>query len=484
MLRYNTLERVSNDWLAGLETSLMELFIVEPKLNSLPQMSIEPLKNLKAVTLRSKLLKRLPLFSGLPLLRYVQIESSSLIEITPSNFKDTPSLEKIHIQFCPRLNRLEANLFENLPKLDLINITHCGLNWIHPRTFSRLPALKELSLIGNKITDPGMIGRASRELPELEILRLDFNYIGTLNEATFVDMPAVKNIHLSNNVIGEIRKGAFHRLTSLKTLDLSKNMLRRIQRQSFLQPISLEELNLKHNDITDVIQFRSVLEDLPKLVYLDLSYNKLDSIPFGSLIGHSTLEQLNLGYNRLHHVDKEAFILMPALRELTLTNNSVIDNIRVPFWNLPALKGLDISKNYLRRLEHSFLDNIGMLRKADLSLNHLSFIDPESFLATPLLEHINISSNSLKMLHPATFRHLTQLYELDVSRNYLKNLVPGLPGNIEHLHLRQNELTKISAEDLLLPSLRLLDLSQNRIQSLEEGHLRSLGRLRKLYLSK
>ncbi|CAG9853693.1 unnamed protein product [Phyllotreta striolata] len=482
MLRHNSLERVSTDWLANLESSLMELFLVEPKLTSLPQTSLESLKKLKAVTIRSGLLKRLPMFSGLPLLRYVQIESSSLVELAPSNFKDNPSLEKLHIQSGARLSRLQANLFDNLPKLELINITRCGINWIHPRTFRRLPHLKELSLIGNKITDPGMVGRASRELPELEILRLDYNYVGTIDEASFVDMPAIKDIFLSNNVIGEIRKGAFHRLPVLKKLDLSRNMLRRIQRQSFLQPIGLEELNLNHNDITDVIHVRSVLEDLPKLIYLDLSYNKLDAITFGSLTGHSALEQLNLGYNKLQHIDKEAFVLMPALRELILTNNSVIDNLRVPFWNLPALKGLDMSQNYLKRLEHNLLDNVGMLRRVDLSSNHLNFIDPESFLPASLLEHVNISSNNLNFLHPITFRHLTQLYELDASRNRLRNLIPGLPGNVEHLHLRHNEISKISTEDLHLPALRLLDLSDNKIQSLDEGRLRSLGKLKKLYL--
>uniref|UniRef100_A0A6P7FYT5 Protein artichoke-like n=1 Tax=Diabrotica virgifera virgifera TaxID=50390 RepID=A0A6P7FYT5_DIAVI len=483
MLRYNTLERVSTDWLADLESSLMELFIVEPKLSSLPQSSLMNLKNLKAVTIRSKLLKRLPIFSGLPVLRYVQVESTSLVEVSASTFKDNPSLEKLHLQFCPKLSRLEANVFDDLPKLDLINITYCGLEWVHPRTFSRLPSLKELSLVGNKISDPGMIGRSSRELPNLEIIKLDYNYIGIVEEATFVDMRSLKRIYLSNNVIAEIRKGAFHILPALKTLDLSKNMIKRIQHQSFYQPSVLEELYLQDNALSNVMQLRSILEDLPRLIYLDVSYNKLDSIPFRSLMGHSTLEQLNLGYNQLQMIDKEAFIGMPALRDLILTNNSIADTRRAPFWNLPALKSVHLSKNYLRRLEPRFLINISALRRADLSQNGLNFIDPEAFLPTPLLEHINMSSNNIKNFHPVTFRHLTQLYELDVSHNNLKSLISGLPRNIEHLILKHNEISGISFSDLNLPSLRLLDLSGNRIQSLGEDQLKNLHHLRKLYLN-
>lgn len=64
MLRNNRLERVSSGWLEGLHDSLLELFLVEPDLRSLPIDSLENLQGLEAVTLQSKLIKRLPSFSG------------------------------------------------------------------------------------------------------------------------------------------------------------------------------------------------------------------------------------------------------------------------------------------------------------------------------------------------------------------------------------------------------------------------------------
>lgn len=69
MLRHNGLERVSNDWLGGLETTLMELFIVEPKLRTMPEDSLAQLIALQAVTIETNQMKRLPMFSGLPKLR-------------------------------------------------------------------------------------------------------------------------------------------------------------------------------------------------------------------------------------------------------------------------------------------------------------------------------------------------------------------------------------------------------------------------------
>ncbi|CAH0557026.1 unnamed protein product [Brassicogethes aeneus] len=488
MLRYNGLERVSSDWLGGLGGSLMELFIVEPELRTLPEDSLLHLNSLEAITVQTNLMKRLPLISRLPNLRYVQVESLSLLEISPRNFKDNPRLEKLHITMSPRLTRLEANVLIDLPSLNLINISYCGVNWMHPRALSNLPALKELAFVGNKIIDAGMIGRGSRDLPELEVIKLDYNYIDKIGEASFVDLPALKKLHLSNNLITELHHGAFHRVPQLRSLDLNRNNLRRVHPESFLQHSGsgLEELWLVENDISHVAELRSLLDALPRLQFLDMSYNNLEAIPFGALRGHPTLEYLHLDYNKIHLIDREAFMAMPALRELRLKNNSLSDMLEGPLWNLPALKGLDLSGNFFRRLEPEFLANLPALRRIDVSLNELTFIDPAFFILTPELEHVNISFNALSALHPATFRHLLGLYELDISHNRLLEFVPGLPRGIEYLHMSHNQITALPLQpspDLDLPSLRLLDISSNRIHKLIKGGLITMPQLRRLYVS-
>lgn len=487
MLRYNGLERVSSDWLAGLQPTLVEIFIVEPQLRSLPDDSLTQLNTLQAVTIQTALLKRLPIFSGLPKLRYLQIESESLLELSPSNFKNNPSLEKLHIASSSKLSRLEANLFFDLPSLSLLNMSYCGLSWMHPRAIRELPLLKELWLIGNKITDAGMVGRASRDLPQLEIIRLDNNFIDRLDEAAFVDLPSLKKIYLTGNRITELSHGAFHMVPQLRTLDLNKNMLRRVHPESFLQHSGsgLEELYLVENDISHVAELRSLLDALPRLVFLDMRFNNLDTIPFGAIRGHPTLEYINLDYNKLSLIDREAFMAMPALRELRLKNNSLSDALEAPFWNLPELKGLDLSGNYFKLLRPSFFANLPLLRRVDLSNNQLTVIDSDLFLPTPSLEHVNVSHNHITVIHPATFRHLLNLYELDISHNHLLEFVPGLPRGLEYLHLHHNKigaLPVVPSPDLDLPALRMIDLSFNKIQTIPKASFRTMPQLRRLYI--
>ncbi|KAI4484631.1 hypothetical protein M0804_007197 [Polistes exclamans] len=487
MLRNNRLERVSSGWLEGLHDSLLEIFIVESDLRSLPIDSLENLQGLEAITLQSRVMKRLPKFSGLSKLRYLQINSPALLELAPRNFKELPNLEELHVFGSSRLVRLEAGLFRDLPRLELINITDCGIHWIHPRTMINLPELKEISLVGNDIADAGMVGRACMDLPLLSVIRLDRNHINRLAEGSFVDLPVLNRLYLSRNLITEIFAGSFRHLPKLKTIDLNHNLIHRIHPEFVPRrsPNGLEEVWLINNDLSHIAEIRSVLEALPRLKFLDVSYNQLEEIPYGALRGHLTLERFHLDHNRLGFLQRETFTSMPALRELRLRNNSLSNLLEAPFWNLPALKGLDLSENYFRHIEPRLLANLPNLRHLDLSGNSIGLIEPESFRNTPALEHVNVSGNALSILHPLTFRHLTNLYELDVGWNRMLEIVPGLPRNIEHLHMPMNRivaLPSIASQDLALPVLRKLDLSANGIERIPPGALNELANLRKLIL--
>lgn len=487
MLRNNRLERVSSGWLEGLHDSLLELFIVEPELRSLPDDSLESLLGLEAITLQSKVLKRLPSLTGLPKLRYLQVNSPALLELTPRNFRDIPNLEQIHVFGSPKLARLEAGLFRNLPRLTLVNISDCSIQWIHPRALIDLPELKEISLVGNTILEAPMIGRAVIDLPSLSVLQLDRNRIVRLGESSFTDLPTLTRISLSRNRITEIFPGAFQRVPLLRIIDLNHNMIHRIHPEFFphRSGSGLEELWLINNDLSHINELRSILEALPRLKFLDVSYNQLEEIPFGSFRGHPSLERLHMDHNRLRYLQREALSGMPALRELRLRNNSLTNSIDMPFWNLPALKGLDLSGNYFRHVEPRLLGNLPNLRRLDMSQNAIGLIDSQSFIETAALEYINISGNALSVIHPLTFRHLSNLYELDVGWNRLLELTPGLPRNIEHLYLTMNRLVSLpglASKDLALPVLRTLDISANGIERILPGTLSGLVSLKKLLL--
>uniref|UniRef100_A0A182JY22 LRRCT domain-containing protein n=1 Tax=Anopheles christyi TaxID=43041 RepID=A0A182JY22_9DIPT len=491
MLRHNGLERLSNGWLNDLDKSLVEIFIVERNLRSIPVDSLTGMRKLEAVTIQSENLKRLPDFSGLPKLRYINVQSGSLIELAPQYFRELASLETLHVTGSGSLNRLEAGLFNDLPKLQLINLSENGISWVHLRTFVGLPSLKTLQLSGNKITDAGMIGRAVKDIHNLQVLRMDRNMISKLNEGSFVDLPALKELYLNDNGITEIFHGAFHRTPSLKLVHLENNYLRRVHPESFLQASGsgVEMMHLQQNEIGRVEELRSLLDALPMLRFLDLSYNKLEAIPFGALRGHGTLEQLYLNQNRIRMIERDAFMAMPGLRELRLQNNSLHDQLPMPFWNLPGLKGIDISYNNFRRMDPNLLVGVPSLRRLDISGNTLSVIDAGAFTHTPMLETVNISFNELSNIHSATFRDLKHMFELDAGSNHLQEFIPGLPVAVERVNLHGNKITQLppptTASQLWdLPNLRMLDISSNQLTRLPRAVFKPTPQLRILSLAR
>uniref|UniRef100_A0A2M4AAW1 Putative leucine-rich transmembrane protein n=2 Tax=Anopheles triannulatus TaxID=58253 RepID=A0A2M4AAW1_9DIPT len=491
MLRHNGLERLSSGWLNDVDSSLVEIFIVERSLRSIPVDSLSGLRKLEAVTIQSEHLKRLPDFSGLSKLRYINVQSGSLIELAPPYFRGLVSLETVHVTGSASLTRLEAGLFNDLPKLTLIDLSENGISWVHLRTFVGLPSLKTMQLSGNKITDAGMIGRAVKDLHTLQILKLDRNMISKLSEGSFVDLPSLKELYLNDNGITEIFHGAFHRTPSLKLVHLENNYLRRVHPESFLQASGsgVEMMHLQQNEIGRVEELRSLLDALPMLRFLDLSYNKLEAIPFGALRGHGTLEQLYLNQNRIRMIERDAFMAMPGLRELRLQNNSLSDQLPMPFWNLPGLKGIDISYNNFRRMDPSLLVGVPSLRRLDISGNALSAIEPSAFGNTPMLETVNISFNELTHIHPGTFRDLHHMFELDAGDNRLQEFIPGLPLAVERINLQRNKISALpqpSTGSKLwdLPNLRMLDVSGNELTRLPRAVFKPAPQLRVLSLAR
>ncbi|XP_037956336.1 protein artichoke [Teleopsis dalmanni] len=488
MLRYNNIERVSNGWLNELENSLVEIYIVEPQLRSIPVESLNGMINIVAITIQSDALKHLPDFTGLLSLTYLSVQSKSLTELQPHWFRHLPKLQNIHINGGPNLNRLESGLFDGLISLKNVDLSRNGISWIHLRALTRLPNLISLKLSYNQISDVGMVGRIIKDLENLKKLRLDHNIINIVEDGSFVDLPYLSELHLNDNRITEIQYGAFLRTPMLKIIYLHNNHIIRIHPESFLQASGsgVETVYIYNNEIEQVSELRSLLNALPMLKFLDISSNLLSEIPYGALRGHGTLEQLHVNNNLLRIIEHDALMAMPALRELRMRNNSLSSELPMPFWNLPGLKGLDLAANRFRTIDSYLLAGLPSLRRLDLSENGLTKIDPSTFKHNPMLETLNISHNELSNIAPATFRNLNRLFEVDASHNQLIEIIPGLPKIVERISVRGNSIAMLPpsiSKILHLPNLRMLDLSLNHLEQMPKYACQGVPQLRVLSIA-
>ena len=92
---------------------------------------------------------------------------------------------------------------------------------------------------------------------------------------------------------------------------------------------------------------------------MDLSDNDIRDIPFGALRGYPALERLFLASNQISRVSLQALADMPSLVELDLSDNKLIaDAIDGPIFDLPNLKILNLSHNKLAILNDQLLTTL------------------------------------------------------------------------------------------------------------------------------
>ncbi|NXI48923.1 VASN protein, partial [Chloroceryle aenea] len=256
-------------------------------------------------------------------------------------------------------------------------------------------------------------------LPALQLLDLSQNKITSIQKYIFQPLTELVNLDLSSNQLQEITNETFHGLRLLERLYLQKNRIQHIHAAAFDTLENLLELKLQNNQLWAVPPL-----DLPNLLLLDISWNKIPNIAPGAFhavnieslkiagLGLTSLnEELFQVQNNLHELDISDNLLerVPAvLRRLgSLTKLSLAGNARISqllaedFHNLHNLQELDISNLNINTIPRDFSGFFPRLRAVTAAGNPFNCICPMSWL----VQWVNASSISLRRPEE-TRRHL------------------------------------------------------------------------------
>lgn len=359
----------------------------------------------------------------------ILIMSSNFLRYVP---QDLPkAIYRLHLK-NNKLEKIPAGAFDHLIHLRELYLQNNFLSndGIDNETFSNLNRLEYLELSNNNLTAiplglprnlillhleknsiQGISANALTPIRNLEYLLLHNNKLRSrfIHPAAFQGLKRLHTVHMYNNLLERVPRGLPRRA---KTLMLLHNHIGEIGRNDLIMLYTLTELNLSYNRLTSAKLHRESFRKLRILETLDLSGNKLQTLPLGL---PKSLLILKVKDNQMTEIPEGSLLGMSKLKELYLSNNQLkLNSFYQGAWQeLSALTTLDLSGNLLTHIPGDLPESLEYLH---LQNNRISTVTSTAFLNTPNIKGIFLRFNRLSVhsVSEESFSHLSKLQVLDI----------------------------------------------------------------------
>ncbi|NXF64274.1 LRRN4 protein, partial [Ciccaba nigrolineata] len=226
---------------------------------------------------------------------------------------------------------------------------------------------------------------------------------------------------------------------TLETLDLSSNLLEEVNATEIANLPRLRALWLTQNHLQAV---RWGAEALSRLLYLDLSFNKLSSVPSCHSSALPNLRWLSLAGNPLIEIQPLAFSCYPQLQFLNLSATLLgwddsrgiresafaISTSPSEATNRPGstINMLDLSGTFLEKIQPEWTRDLPDLRSLHLTkMSRLKSLDTDFFKSMPGLQELNCQdSRSLSFVRTEMFDSTPHLSHLSFENCNLSSFNP------------------------------------------------------------
>ena len=281
----------------------------------------------------------------------------------------------------------------------------------------------------------------------------------------------------------------------INNLNLSSNLYIKVIPVNFFNGIKfIKVLSFHNNKITDLDNFYINVENnlcgFLNLEELDLSNNEITSIKGNNFDKLKSLKILDLSANKIKNISYENFYKFEQVHILSLKDNEFILQDYI-FENYSNLESLNIAGCGIKYFSSKSFYGLGKLKEVDISENNLVDYNENIFIEIRFLKKLilrrlnDYKDNIQKILKDIL--SLIYLEWLDLSDNRLKSLDEFYIGNflnLERLELYKNNFESINKITLNhLQNLQYLDITSNDMIYIDDNSFENLTTLITLDLS-
>ncbi|KAJ3652335.1 hypothetical protein Zmor_018311 [Zophobas morio] len=203
-------------------------------------------------------------------------------------------------------------------------------------------------------------------------------------------------------------------------------------------------------------------------------------------INSSHSKHLNITSSHIPTIAPQAFGKFPELIKLYLSNIHIKTILEGAFDNLTKLEELHLDHNEIVEVKSQVFKDLHQLKVLYLDNNRIVTVDKTALLGVDNLEVLNLKNNLITRIEEELLVKQLRLRELDLSGNPIKNISHILPTSLQRLYLMKIPLSEINfnisyltldtlnvkygqlskIDCALLPTTRVLDLSDNKISTI------------------
>ncbi|NXC06482.1 TLR22 protein, partial [Orthonyx spaldingii] len=417
--------------------------------------------------------------------------------IRSQDLQQAVSLRALLLQ-SNKISSIDEDSFQPLAKLELLDLSNNSLAHLSPVWFGHLFSLQHLHLQGNSYRD---LGESSPflSLRNLSSLHLGNAQFSVIRQGNFEGIELLHKLWIDGSNLSQYEQGSLksikkidHMIINIRSINIFSEIVRdllhsvawlEVRRIAFSVSAEMQVLRVMSSSFAKKISFRqtlltdatvpklaSILEDMPKLVELELVNCRLLGTGQWKMQFQAKRSQ-TLRVFTIEKLSIEEFYLFTDLQAveglLSLFTRVTVQNTKVFLipcrisQHLLSLEYLDLSANLLgdQSLEHSACQG-----------------------GWPSLQTLNLSQNSLSDLEMTgqSLSHLGNLIVLDISQNNFGEIpdVCVWPNTLKYLNLSSTQIPKVT--NCIPQTLEVLDVSAN---NLKEFGLQ-LPLLKELYLTK